>query len=227
MRGKKKNKNKALIAICFIVTMLGITLGFAANSRNLDITNIGANVNPEAVDLDVIFDNDQVASNNIATVKGVGTGADPTEPGATITNPSVAGVAPVISGFTSKFTEKGQNVEYKFYVYNQSPYKAFLEKAQFTIETGEHKTCTAISAGTANETNIANACKDITLSLIVDGNTILSTGSSTFTTHSIDVNTWKEITVKIAYDGNDYPLPDGDMKVSFDAIRLFYTTIEQ
>ena len=227
MRGKKKNKNKVLIAICFIATMLGITLGFAANSRNLDITNIGANVNPEAVDLDVIFDNDQVVSNNIATVKGVGTGADPTETGATITNPSVAGVAPGISGFTSKFTEKGQNVEYKFYVYNQSPYKAFLEKAQFTIETGEHKTCTAISVGTVNETNIANACKDITLSLIVDGNTILSTGSSTFATHSIDVNTWKEITVKIAYDGNDYPLPDGDMKVSFDAIRLIYTTIEQ
>lgn len=226
MRNRKKN-NKILIVVCFLAVVLGISLGFAANSRNLEITDIEANVNPDEVDLDVIFDNDQVASNELAVVKGVGTGADPTEVGAKITNPAVDGVAPVISGFSSRFNAKGQVVEYKFYVYNQSPYKAYLESAQFTVATGEHKTCTAVSADTTNATLVSNACKDISLSLLVDGNAILSTESASFASHSIDVNSWKEITVRIAYDGVNYPLPDGNMKVTFDGIRLLYTTIEQ
>ena len=227
MRGKKRNNNKTIVIICFIVAVFALSLGFAANSRNLDITNIGANVNPEERDLDVIFDNDQVLNNELAPVKGTGTGADTSEAGAVITNPITQGVAPVISGFTSKFSEKGQSVEYKFYVYNRSEYIAYLESAQFTISTGEHKSCEAVSPGNTNSTYITNACKDITLSLIVDGDTILSTETSTFESHSINVNTWKEITVKIAYDGTTYPLPDGDMKVTFDGIRMLYTTIEQ
>ena len=194
---------------------------------NLDITNIGANVNPEDADLNVIFDDDQILNNEISPVKGTGTGSDYLESGAIITNPITNGIAPVISGFTSKFSEKGQVVEYKFYVYNKSEYIAYLESAQFTVSTGEHKTCEAVSASTTNPTYITNACKDITLSLIVDGKTILSTGTSSYESHSINTNEWKEITVKIAYDGTGYPLPDGDMKVTFDGIRLLYTTIEQ
>lgn len=228
MRGKKsKNKKSLVVVLCAMVVVLGLTIGFAAYSRNLDISNIGANVNPDDVDLDVIFDNDQTEANNLSVVKGVGTGADSSEAGAVITNPAVSGVAPVISGFTSKFTEKGQVVEYKFYVHNQSPYTAFLQGAQFTNEAGTHKSCSAVSSGASNATTIENACKDISLSLVVDGNTILSTADAEFESHSIDVNSFKEITVRIAYDGVDYPLPDGDMRVTFDGIRLLYTTIEQ
>lgn len=226
MRGKKNKKNMVVV-FCSMALVLAFTLGFAAYSRNLDISNIGANVNPDDVDLDVIFDNDNVAANSLDVVKGVGTGADVTESGAVITNPAVSGVAPVISGFTSKFIEKGQVVEYKFYVHNQSAYTAFLESAQFTVSTGSHKVCTAVSEGTSNSTTINNACEDISLALVVDGKTILSTGNAVFESHSIDSNTWKEIIVRIAYDGTTYPLPDGDMKVSFDGIRLLYTTIEQ
>ena len=227
MRGKKKNNNKMIAMICLVVVVFALTLGFAANSRNLDITNIGGTVNPGERELDVIFDNDQVANNDLNVVKGEGSAADELESGAVITNPTVPGVAPVISGFRSNFSEKGQSVEYKFYVHNKSEYTAYLESAQFTVSTGEHKSCVAVSPGTANPTHISNACKDITLSLLVDGSAILSTDGASFKSHSINVNEWKEITVKIAYDGTTYPLPDGDMKVEFDGIRLLYTTIEQ
>lgn len=227
MRGKKKNNNKTIAIICLVVVVFALTLGFAANSRNLDISNIGGTVNPGERELDVIFDNDQVLNNDLNVVKGEGSAADATETGAVITNPTTTGVAPVISGFTSKFSEKGQSVEYKFYVYNKSEYTAYLEGANFTVSTGDHKVCSAVSPSTTNSTHVANACKDISLSLIVDGKTILSTGSATYESHSINVNEWKEITIKIAYDGTNYPLPDGDMKVTFDGIRLIYTTIEQ
>lgn len=227
MRGKKKNNNKMIAMICLVVAVFALTLGFAANSRNLDITNIGGTVNPGERELDIIFDNDQVLNNELGVVKGDGSAADDLESGAVITNPTVPGVAPVISGFTSKFSEKGQSVEYKFYVHNKSEYTAYLESAQFTVSTGDHKSCVAVSPNTTNQSHITNACKDITLSLIVDGSTILSTNGSTFKSHSINVNEWKEVTIKIAYDGTNYPLPDGDMKVEFDGIRLLYTTIEQ
>lgn len=227
MRGKKSSNKSLFVVLCSMVIVLTLTIGFAAYSRNVEISNIGANVNPNEVDLEVIFDNDQDASNELSVVKGVGEGADPIETGAIITNPTVSGVAPVISGFTSKFTEKGQSVEYTFYVHNDSSYTAFLESAEFTVATGTHKTCVAVSTGTTNSTTIQNACEDITLSVIVDDKTILSTGASAFLSHSIPVNGFKEIKVRIAYDGATYPLPDGDMRVTFDGIRLLYTTIEQ
>lgn len=229
MKGKKKTKknNKNLAVVCFLAIMFALTLGFAANSKNLDILNIGANVNPEAIDLDVIFDNDQTSGNALGVVKGTGTGADTSETGATITNPTTSNTAPTISGFNAKLTEKGQTVEYKFYVYNKSPYTAYLENVQFTSSTEGHKNCVALSPSATNPTLVSNACKDITFSLSVDGKTILSTGAATFESHSINVNSWKEVTIKIAYDGTQYPLPDGDMKVTFDGIRLIYTTLEQ
>ena len=49
------------------------------------------------LDLDVIFDNDQTSGNTLGVVKGTGTGADTSETGATITNPTTPNVpAPII-----------------------------------------------------------------------------------------------------------------------------------
>jgi hypothetical protein len=88
------------------------------------------------------------------------------------------------------------------------------------------KSCSAIEGGT-NATLVQNACNDITLSLKVGNNTILSTNTAEFTTHTIAAGAWQQVVVEIAYDGTGYPLPDGDMKVTFDGIKLNYTTIAQ
>ena len=120
MKGRKNNQKKKLILVSLLLIIVTLSLGFAANSRYLEINGIEGNVNPESQDLDVIFDNDQVSTNDLSVVKGIGTGADSSETGAKIVNPTTQGVAPTITGFTSNFTEKGQTVEYKFYVYKMS-----------------------------------------------------------------------------------------------------------
>lgn len=223
---EKERSTKVIAVIALIAAVFGLSIGFAAYSRTLDITNLEATVTPSESELDVFFDNDQVKDNELAVVKGEGTGAVSTETGATITNPALnSGTQPTITGFTANFTAKGQSVLYTFYVYNNSPYNAYLESVSFTGAT-PHKTCEATAAGT-NATLVQNACNDITLSLKVGSDTILSTNTAEFKTHTIAAGAWQPVVVEIAYDGTTYPLPDGDMKVTFDGIKLNYTTIAQ
>lgn len=223
---EKERSSKILAIIALIVAVVGLTIGFAAYTRSLDITNLQGTVNPGESELDVIFDNDQEKGNDLAVVKGVGEAALASETGATITNPELnSGSNPTISGFQAQFKEKGQKVEYTFYVYNNSPYSAYLDEVKFTGNE-PHKTCTAIGTG-VNATLVANACNDINVSLKVDDATILSTNGGTFASHTIAAGAFKKVVVELAYDGENYPLPDGDMRVIFDGIQLHYTTIAQ
>ena len=223
---EKQRSTKVIAVVALIAAVFGLSIGFAAYSRTLNITNIDATVTPGESELDVFFDNDQTKDNALEVVKGTGTGALSTEEGATITNPALnSGTQPTISGFTANFTAKGQSVVYTFYVYNNSPYNAYLNAVSFT-GAEPHKSCEATAAGT-NATLVQNACNDITLSLKVGTDTILSTNSAAFKSHTIAAGAWQPVVVEIAYDGTTYPLPDGDMKVTFDGIQLSYTTIAQ
>lgn len=224
---EKERSTKIIAIIALVIAVIGLSIGFAAYTRNLEITDLEGSVNPGAMDLDVFFDNDQEKDNDLAVVKGVGTASVADETGATITNSDLnSGSNPTISGFRAKFTQKGQSVKYTFYVYNNSPYNAYLESVNFT-GNAPHKTCVAIDTENTNDVNVQNACEDITLSLSVGNDTILSTGDASFKSHTIAAGTWQEVVVEIAYDGTAHPVPDGDMKVTFDGIRLGYTTIEQ
>ena len=173
---EKERSSKILAVIALIVAVVGLTVGFAAYTRSLNITNLEGTVNPGESELDIFFDNDQEKGNDLAVVKGVGDAALATETGATITNPELnSGSNPTISGFQAQFKQKGQKVEYTFYVYNNSPYAAYLEKVNFTGDA-THKTCEAIGTAT-NAALVENACKDINISLKIDDTKILSTNA--------------------------------------------------
>lgn len=224
---EKERSTKVVAVLALIIAVIGLTVGYAAYTRSLDITDLQGTVNPGDSELDVFFDNDTTKDNALAVVRGEGTAVLPTETGAEITNPVLnSGGNPTITGFRAKFTAKNQTVTYKFYVYNNSPYNAYLTGASFT-GTAPHKTCAALDGVTANADVIANACQDITLSLKVGDETILSTGNASFASHTIQAGEWKEVFVTMAYDGTQYPLPDGDMSVAFDGIQLSYSTIAQ
>lgn len=224
---EKERSTKTIAIIALVVAVASLSIGFAAYTRNLEITDIEGTVTPGDMDLDVFFDNDQTKGNDLVVVKGIGTAAVEDETGATINNTSLdSGANPTISDFRANFSKKGESVTYTFYVYNNSPYNAYLESVTFT-GAEPHKTCVALDPKDENDEVVANACKDITLSLQVGTDTILSTGESTFKSHTIGAGNWQEVTVTIAYDGTEYPLPAGDMKVTFAGIRLGYTTIAQ
>ena len=222
---EKQRSTKVIIVIALVAAVFGLSLGFAAYSRNLNITDIDATVKPGESELDVFFDNDQIKDNELAPVKGEGAGAVTNESGATITNAALnSGTQPIINGFTANFTAKGQKVVYAFFVYNNSPYNAYLNELSF-IDTPT-KSCEAVDPTTTNSSLIQNACEDITLSLKIDGLTVLSTGDSSPVSHTLSPGRWKKVEVEINYRGNNYPLPDGAMKVSFSGIRIGYSTIK-
>jgi len=224
---EKERSTKIIAVIALVVAVVGLSIGFAAYTRSLNITDIQGTVTPGDMDLDVLFDNDQNNENTVSVVKGIGSAAVADETGATITNSVLdSGSNPTISGFRANFSKKGESVTYTFYVYNNSPYNAYLESVTFTGAT-PHKTCEALDETDENDEVVANACKDITLSLKVGTDTILSTGEATYKSHTIGAGQWQQVTVEIVYNGAEYPLPAGDMKVTFDGIRLGYTTIAQ
>jgi len=225
----EKERNTKIIAIAaLVVAVVGLSIGFAAYSRSLDITDIEAGVSTEDTELDVFFDNDTTKSNELAVVKGVGAAAVTNETGAVINNVELnsnSDTNPTISNFRAAFTEKGQEVTYTFYVYNNSAHTAYLESANFLTADPDHKTCEAV--GNVDATNLEHACEEINMYLEIGDAQILSTKGDSFASHSIAAGEWKEVVVRIAYDGTQYSLPDGDMKVIFDGIRLGYTTIKQ
>ena len=224
---EKERGTKLIATFALVLAIIGLSVGFAAYSRNLDINTLEGTITTADTELDVFFDNNQTKGDELGNVKGTGTAAVTDEVGAAIANGTLNATPssnPTISGFVAEFSEKGQEVEYTFYVYNNSPHKAYLESAAF-LNGGSPKTCTAIDE--VDETNKENACDEINLHLEIDGKKIVSTDSASFETHVIEPGAWKEVVVRIAYDGTEHALPDGDVKVTFDGIRLSYTTIEQ
>jgi len=224
---EKERGTKVVAIVALVVAVLGLTIGFAAYARNLKITDVLGSVTPDEMDLDVYFDNDQIKDNELLAVKGVGTATLVDEVGAVITNPQLgSGTTPTISGFRANFSNIGQSVKYTFYVYNNSSYNAYLESVSFTGDA-PHKNCVLLDTANTNSELAQSACDAITLSLKVGEDTILSTKDTSFKSHTIEASKWKEVVVEIAYDDSKSPMPDGDMKVTFDGIKLGYTTIAQ
>lgn len=221
---EKGRNSKIFVIVILFVAVFGLSIGFAAYSRNLVVDDIEAVVQPGDAELDIILDDDRVKDNTVNVVKGVGTAAVLDEAGAVITNPVLnSGSKPTISGLRANFTDKGQTVTYTFYVYNNSPYNAYLNELSFTEEP--YITCTAVDPQNTNATLVSNACKDISLSLAVDSLTILSTDEGSPVSHTLTPGGVKEYRVIIAYKGTKYPLPDGAMTVNFTPISFGYSTV--
>lgn len=218
MEKNRSIKVIAIVALC--VSVLGLSLGFAAFSNTLVISS-SANVNPDPNTFKVVFSSsDQsLATNKIDGVASAGATAG----SATITN----GTIPTITDLTAKFTEPGQTVTYTFYAYNSGEYEAFLKSISYANVDGANspRVCTAKDGQNVTAGLLSTACEDISLKVNVGSTTVTGTNDN-ITGHSLGRKDYEPITVTITYANNGNHRVDGDFSVAFGDVSLMYRSTD-
>ncbi len=216
---KRYNKNsKILIIMVLIVGVIGLSIGFSAFSKNLDI-NSTATVTPDPSNFKVLFSSSETAveTNPITPGGHNGTGTN-----AIIDNKDP--LHPKITGMKATFTGPDQSADYSFYVRNEGKYTAYLKK----IEFGK-KTCTA-KPGTS-QILVDEVCKKTSLFITVGeqvNTKALENTRDNITNHPLEKNSSERIYLWIGYLRNfdNPPLADGDFDVEFGDITLTYSTTD-
>ncbi len=218
---------KILSIVALIVAVIGLTIGFAAFSSSLKISQ-SATVKPSDELFNVSFSSskDSFAENNVAGV--VSNESVMTATNAIIDNSNYK--APIIKNLSAEFTEPGQSVTYTFYAYNKGNYDAYLKSIVFENEktSTTFKKCTA-GVGTTDAL-VQSACNDIKVTVTVGEDTdLISTSSSmaTISNHSLDKKVFDKITLTIEYENNNSSQrADGDFSVSFGDVVLTYGSVD-
>lgn len=182
----EKDRSTRIIAVmALIVGVVGLSIGFAAFSSNLKITNTTATVTPDKEDFRVLFTDDSDKSAELLTEDGKVFEADldkiVTEVSdednviasskVTIDNSSYS--TPIISGLSAGFNAPGQSVTYTFFSKNVGDYVAYLKSLTATKADAEgYIVCTPTPENSeevseSSELLIKNACKTISATVNV------------------------------------------------------------
>ena len=212
----KKKQNITIAAL--IISIIGLSIGFAAFSNNLTISG-GATVNPDASALKVVFaKNTNTSSLDTSDVVAYSVSTDANATDGVINNDAQDG--PTLTNLSASFTRPGQSVVYKLYVVNAGKIKAYLSNLTFG-----NKSCAAVETGDstrATDSLVSAACNGISASVKI-GDLQPMTSSGSLNNLALDVNDYKEITVTLSYaEGSAYV--DGPMTVTFGNIEINATT---
>ena len=216
---------KIIAVVALVVAIIGLSLGFAAFTKNLQISS-GAKVNPtDSFSVKFSSSSGQVEKNPIqAKAGGVG--------GASGEN---ANIDPdnTISNLKGTFTTPGQNVTYEFYVHNDGDYDAFLKSVTYANanDGGSFAKCTA-GVGTT-KTLVEEACSGFEVTVDVnnedeeENNHFSTTNNQTpIKGHKLGKGKSEKVIVKIEYK-TDATRADGDFTVDFGNITLLYSTTDE
>ena len=217
---EKDRSSKIIAIVALIVGIVGLTVGFAAFTRDLNITFSESNVKVSG-DLDVKILASSNAGDTSKTVAGTLNGAT-SALDATISTDGLT-----ISNLDATFNDKNQSVEYDFYIYNNSEYDSYLKKVEFLNYSGNsiNKVCTAVSGTT--QSLVDAACEDISLTIDIGGETVLDTKDANFTVPKITKGQTSAAKIVISYNGGDDSavVPNGDFKINFGGIKLSYSSL--
>ena len=213
---EKDRTIKYVAVFALLLSVLGLSLGFAAFSNSLTISS-EAHVTPDASQFNVDFSTES----NKVTVAAV-------EPaltnGATATNATINNEGdPTITGLNATFKQPGDKVVYSFNAYNDGALDAFLTSVTFNnASTGDSfKVCKA-GEGTT-ESLVAAVCPNITATVEVGGTSYADTQTG-ITGHNLAKKTGETVVVTLEYTGN--LVADGNFDVSFGDVVLKYDSVD-
>lgn len=221
---EKDRTSRTLAVIAMLIAVVGLSVGFAAFTRNLQIS-AGAEVDQTDTGFSVRFSSSATAveRNEITPTSDGVAGASGTT--------AHIGSNRTISDIGGKFTTPGQKVTYEFYVYNEGDYDAFLKSITYAnADTSGFAKCTAGAGTTA--AMVTEACKGFQVTVEVknenDGETgeITTTETRTpITQHKLSKKKAEKVTVTVEYKA-DAAKADGDFTVDFGNITLLYSTAD-
>ena len=227
MEKERNTRVMAIIALCLAV--VGLSIGFAAFTRNLNITFSESNVNISG-DLDVRFlaSADPEDTSTIINAE--------TSSGTTASPATILGDGKTIGGVWFTFNNNAQSVKYDFYIYNNSEYDAYLKSVEFLNYAGadQNKVCTALEG--TNQDMVDEACDSIVAIIGADfngdnelfENEIIYDSMSNISSIKIPKGGITLATLAILYVGDSTSaiLPNGDFKINFGDIKLNFSSLE-
>ena len=206
-------RNTTLILIMTIVSVLGLSIAFAAFSSSLTVKS-NATITPDSGNFKVVFSSSStsLSTTNVSVTK---TG------NATAGTPTIDNTPnPTIKNLSASFTSPGEKVEYTFYARNEGSYDAYLSSVVFNNINGKStfKECVA-GAGT-DASLVSAACNGIKVTT-----TVLSTSYTdttlNITNHVLKKNNSEVVKVTIEYTSGS-SVADGPFTINFGKIYLTY-----
>jgi len=212
-------KQKVLVSVA-LISVLGISIGFAAFSSSLRIkTKLG--VTPDSSTFGVVFSSNssKEETNDISPQVSGDNSSNIVATDATINNSSVY---PTVGDIHATFTAPGQSVSYTFYALNKGKYDAYLTSVVLNpLDSGSFIECTP-GVGT-DATKVALACKDISVQIQVGSESFTSTKLG-IENHLLLQDKSETVTITFSYSGTTSTLVDGPFDISVGNIYLTYGT---
>ena len=208
----RRSGAKYVVVAALLVSVVALSLGFAAFSNTLNISASGA-VNTPGSAFKVCFSK----ATNACTAGSVTPTFSPTTNGPTGDNATISSDTTKITGLKATFSDRGQSVTYSFKAYNAGQLGAYLN----SVAIGS-KTCTANDGTTQSLVN--SACNGISISVKV-GSTTYNSSNNSISSHSLAVGANEDVVVTITY-GSTASYADGDFTVAFGDTVLTYGTAD-
>lgn len=219
---KNKNMDKwsLIVLIALLLSVTGVTLGFAAISRYIVIqSNTKVKLNESDFKVNFSSDPNGVVENVIVPTT-YPSGVKATD--AIIDN---SGDESIIRNLSAEFDAPGQSVTYKFYSVNSGKYIAYLKSINFNNVSGETSNKICESTGNADQALVDRACEGIKISVKVgELNPAYSTVDN-IEDHILLKEYSETIIVTIEYE-EDAVVANGDFNVKFGDIVLRYSAVD-
>jgi hypothetical protein len=234
---EKDRSSKIISIMALLIAVLGLTIGFASFSNQLDIST-DANVTTDPNEFSVDFSSSSTEISTLLTSSNITLSNNATGNTNKVVIDNSSNSNPKISNLTANFTAPGQSVTYTFYAVNTGLYDAFLKSIDAEpVSDNNYVVCTATDSSEADATLIKNACNTITVAINVSQEkpiTLSTSGKSgdnqSITNHKLSytnnqIGDADKITVTITY-GSDAQRVDGDFDVKFGTISLIYSSVD-
>jgi len=208
---KNSNGAKYLIILALLVSVVALSIGFAALTTTLTIKSTATYSYTENIVALSTVTTGSTQGNVTPTLSP--TSGGPTGDTATLTTTQITGIK-------ANFTGTGQKVTYTFAARNIGHFTAYLKSVTFS-QAGA--SCTPGTNTTASY--VTAACADLTLTVKIGSGTPLSftATNSSISGHSLATSAGEPIVVEIEYPtGSD--LADGDFTADFGTITILYST---
>ena len=207
--------SKVKILIILVITVLGLSIGFAAFSSTLTISST-ADIVPETGSFNVglsKISGGLLAGNISPTINSNNSTANDI-------NISNDNSSLLISGASVVFRNSG-TVTYTFYAYNAGQYVAYLNSVVFNNVTGTNsfKRCEAISGTTQQQ--LTTACNSLSYQITIGSSTYTSTNAN-ISNHELGIGDSETIVITITNNANEIT----NFSFEFGTIDITYGSID-
>ena len=234
MRKDKKLRVVSLIALS--ISVLGLTLGFAAFSNTLTISS-SASVSPDSSDFKLVFYGveDATKFDEYGDFDTEVTSLVKSEPlvggRATATTAVIDNEALTIKNMNVAYVEPGDDANYYFLVKNEGKYPVYITHEDFMEFANNfvNKTCVAKEGTT--DSLVQEACRNINGYVLFDDHVNGHHFDSQFPHGDSDymeipVGGSADLIIWLSYFDSLLPRADGDFEVIYDDAKLTYSTVK-